>query len=379
LIIYRQYGRLNLTYSRQIRQFGRNLVGKIIGMRPEKLPVRFCNSGDHVMKARCDKTKLAILKVLQRLGGPAGSTRIMEELIALGIDLQPRTVRFYLGQLDAEGLTRFVSRRQGREITGQGAEELEHANVVEKIGFVAARVDSLGYRMSFDLTSGTGTIITNVAIVHKGVLSIVLREVHRIFAKGLTMGYRMALAHEGETLAGVKVPPKHVAIGTVCSVTINGILLDCGVPVTSRYGGLVELDGGQPQRFVQLIDYQGTTLDPLEIFIKANMTQVHKCAETNRGIIGASFREVPSVALSDVRRIRQDIMRHGLDGILSIGKPNLPLLDMPVAEGRAGMIVIGGLNPIAALYESGVRLSICSLVGLEEIDRFVPYQDLTSG
>jgi len=301
----------------------------------------------------------------------------MEELTAFGIDLQPRTVRFYLGQLDGEGLTRFVSRRQGRELTALGAEELTHANVIEKIGFVAARVDSLGYRMSFDLASGTGTIITNVAVLHKGVLAIALREIHRIFAKGLTMGYRMALAHEGETLAGVKVPPKHVAIGTVCSVTLNGVLLHCGIPVTSRYGGLVELDGGGPRRFVQLIDYQGTTLDPLEIFIKANMTQVHACAQTNHGIIGASFREVPSVALGDIRRIRQDIVRHGLDGILTTGKPNLPLLDMPVAEGRTGMIVIGGLNPIAALYETGLRLSVLSLAGLEDIERFVPYQELT--
>lgn len=329
------------------------------------------------MKARCDRIKLAILKVLQCLGGPAGSTRIMEELTAMGIDLQPRTVRFYLGLLDEEGLTRFVSRRQGRELTDEGAEELAHANVVDKIGFVAARVDSLGYRMSFDLASGTGTIITNVAVIHKGVLAMALREVRRVFVKGLTMGYRMALAHEGEKLAGFTVPPKHVAIGTVCSVTMNGILLDQGIPVTSRYGGLVELDGGVPQRFVELIDYQGTTLDPLEILIKANMTQVHKCTQTNRGIIGVSFREVPSVALGDIRRIRQEMVRHGLDGTLMIGKPNLPLLDLHVAEGRTGMLVIGGLNPIAALYETGVRLSVLSLAGLEDISRFVPYQDLT--
>jgi repressor of nif and glnA expression len=68
--------------------------------------------------------------------------------------------------------------------------------------------------------------------------------------------------------------------------------------------------------------------------------------------------------------------RFGLAGILAIGHPNQPLLDIPVAEWRTGIIVIGGLNPIAALHESGGHVAIQSLAGLEQFSRFQLFQTL---
>jgi repressor of nif and glnA expression len=71
------------------------------------------------MRDKSDKTKAAILKALHDIDGPAGASRINEALAGGGLNLQPRTVRFYLLQLDRDGLTRFVSRRRGRELTEQ--------------------------------------------------------------------------------------------------------------------------------------------------------------------------------------------------------------------------------------------------------------------
>jgi len=42
-----------------------------------------------------------------------------------------------------------------------------------------------------------------------------------------------------------------------CSVTINGIFLKAGIPVTSRFGGVVEIVDGKPERFISLISYEG--------------------------------------------------------------------------------------------------------------------------
>ncbi len=327
------------------------------------------------MNARSDKTKLAILKALQELDTTAGASRILERLAAMGYNLRPRTVRFYLLQLDREGMTRFISRRRGRELTPQGRDELAHANVVEKIGFIAARVDALGYRMSFRLARGEGTIITNVALLDRRILALAIKELRTVFAAGYGMGTRVAFALEGERLADMVVPAQTVAVATVCSVTLNGVMLHAGIPVTSRYGGLVEVRNGEPVRFVELIDYAGTTLDPLEAFIMAGMTRVRECAQGGSGIIGASFREVPSVALEDVQRIRKDLEQAGLAGILAVGRPNRPLLDVPVAEGRTGIVVIGGLNPVAAVHEAGVRLTLTSLSGLEDYRRFLPFEE----
>lgn len=318
--------------------------------------------------------KLAILRALQEMDGPAGAARIMQNLSSEGAGLQPRTIRYYLLQMDREGLTKPVSRRMGRELTAKGRDELAHANIIDKVGFIASRIDALGYRMTFRNSTGAGTIITNVATIEKGYLVRALEYMNPVFARNLGMGTRLAIAREGGQLAGFKVARGTVMLGTVCSVTVNGIMLSERVPVTSRFGGLVEMRDWKPVRFVELIEYRGTTIDPLEFFINAGMTRVRDCARTGTGVLGASFREIPSVAAEDVRRIRAEMEKHGLGGIVAIGRPNQPLLDIPVAEGRSGMIVLGGLNPIAALHEAGVRVSIQSLAGLEDFGSFVPFQ-----
>lgn len=327
------------------------------------------------MSDRTNRAKVAILRALRELDGPAGAARIMRKLGSAGVDLQPRTIRFYLMQLDAEGMTRIVSRRQGREITEHGIEELCHANVTEKIGFIAAKVDTLGYRMSFNNVAGEGTIIANMTLVDERILTMVLREMERVFAARMGMGTQMCVLRPGRRLGNSLVPDGSVGIGTVCSVTANGILLNEGIPVTSRFGGLIEMRDGKAVRFVELIEYRGTTLDPLEAFIRAGMTRVRECARTGSGLIGASFREVPAAAVDEVRGIRKAMEKRGLGGILVVGDPSRPLLDIPVAEGRAGMIVVGGLNPIGAAHEAGIRLAMVSLAGLEDFETFMNYEE----
>jgi repressor of nif and glnA expression len=190
------------------------------------------------------------------------------------------------------------------------------------------------------------------------------------------MGTKLAVVREGERFGSTIVPPDRVALGTVCSVTANGILLKQGIPVTSRFGGLMEIKDGKLSRFVALIDYNGSTLDPLEVFIRGDMTRVRDCVRTGDGVIGVSFREIPAAAVSDVRQIKKEMDRQGLDGILAIGAPNQPLFHVPVGEGRAGLIVAGGLNPIAALREAQADVDFHSLSEVEDISRFADFNAL---
>jgi repressor of nif and glnA expression len=320
--------------------------------------------------------KHTILKVLHEIHAPAGAARIQERLRAAGVNLQPRTVRFYLLQLDREGLTQPVSRRAGRSLTEQGRQELAHANIAEKVRFVASRIDSLVYRMTYDSRAVAGTIVSNLAFIPKHYLVRALEDMRLVFARRFSMGNKLAIIREGETFGSTTVPAGRVALGTVCSVTANGILLKQGIPVTSRFGGLMEIKDGKPSRFVALIDYNGSTLDPLEAFIRAGMTRVCDCVRTGDGVIGVSFREIPAAAVSDVRRIKKEMERQGLDGILAIGTPNQPLFHVPVGEGRAGLIVAGGLNPIAALREAQADVDFHSLAEVEDISRFADFNAL---
>jgi repressor of nif and glnA expression len=322
------------------------------------------------MARRVDHVRSAILNVLLDHGKPLGAARLATLLKGVGIDLRPRSVRFHLLRLDAEGLTRRVSRRAGREVTAAGRDEAARANVLRKLGFVAARVDVLTYRMSFSLRASSGTVVANVATVRRRDLPRAMPQIEPVFRAGLTMGSKLAVVDGGESFGGLTSSATEALLGTVCSVTVNGLLMKEGIPVTSRFGGLLEMRGGEPVRFVELIEYRGTTIDPLEIFILAGKTSVLECAATGNGTVGAGFREFPSDALQAVRQAQRAMARRGLGGIVAVGEPSRPLLEIPVSEGRTGMIVMGGMNPYAALHESGIPLSIHSLAGLEDLARF---------
>jgi len=316
-----------------------------------------------------------ILNVLHDAGKPLGGTRIAQKLQEFGFDMSQRTVRYYLKKMDQDGLTRNLGKK-GRKITSKGEEELKSAFVIEKVGFVASKIDTLTYQMSFSLRKQKGKVILNLSTIDKQYLSKAIQQIQLVFRAGLGMGRFVFLGLPGTRVEMRTIEDGKVAIGTVCSVTINGILLNEGIHTTARFGGLLELVEGRPFRFTELINYDGTSIDPLEIFIKSGMTSVRQAFLNGNGKIGASFREFPSVALPLVEKIRKKLDKIGLGGILVIGKPGRPLLEIPVSEGRVGMIVSGGLNPLAAVEESGITTENIAMRTLFEFEQLIPFWEL---
>ncbi len=316
---------------------------------------------------------IAILRVLSNARRPLGSSQIAEHLEAFGIHLNHRTVRYYLSMTDAQGLTRKASGRLGRTITPAGEEELHDALVVDKVGLVSSRMDALAYRMNFSLKKRVGQVVLNISLVDSPRLFEALDLMVPVFEKNLGMGQYLTLAEPGTELGEFRVPPGKTAIGTICSVALNGLLIHAGIPVTSKFGGLLEIYRGAPYRFTEIIHYDGSSLDPLEIFIKGHMTKVSDAVRTGRGRIGASFREIPAAALADLRKLLKQLEEVGLGALLAVGKPNQPLLDIPVVEGRVGIIVAGGLNPVAAVEEGGIPTENLAMGTLFEFRDLIPY------
>ncbi|MFA6451009.1 MAG: NrpR regulatory domain-containing protein [bacterium] len=325
------------------------------------------------MYDRSKKLETEILKILKKATKPVGSTFITEELAVSGIDTNERTVRFHLRRLDEEGLTRKVSRRTGRIITERGMTELEGVNIMGRLGFIVSKIDGLSYNMDFDLVKGEGAVVMNFSLLPAEHLLRALDEIEMAFASGLGMGKMALIKKPGEKIGNSVVPEGKIGIGTVCSVTLNGVLLKLGVPVLSRFGCLIRMENGQPVCFTEMVDYLGTTVDPLEVFLRAGMTSVGEASRGRSGVIGASFREVPIVAGNGIETIHKKLDRLGLAGIIAVGKPNQPLLNMPVNEGMIGIAVVGGLNPIAAVHETGIpteSAALHSLVSYSELDSF---------
>ncbi len=313
-----------------------------------------------------------ILRVLAEADRPLGSTNIAAELQLSGVNLRQRMVRYYLHLTDGLGLTQNHG-RAGRSITTAGIERLRRVVAVEKVGFISARVDELSYRMTFDLSAREGTVVLNVSSLAAADLPKAARLIGETLAAGLGMGGLVALRREGGEIAGVRVERGEVAIGTVCSVTLNGAFRAAGIPIGSRFGGLLEIRDGKPDHFTHVIHYDGTTIDPVEIFLKGRMTRVRRAVNSGNGTIGASFREIPVAALSAATALIKRLAAIGLlGGFHVIGRPGQPLLEIPVPQGRVGLIVPAGLNAMAAVEESGIDTRNVAMAELHEYRDLVP-------
>ena len=125
-----------------------------------------------------------------------------------------------------------------------------------------------------------------------------------------------------------------------------------------------------PTRFTEIIEYGSTSLDPAEIFIKGKMTNVLGAVRTGSGKVLASFREVPIACLGKVEEILGQLAEIGLCGTMIFGEPNQPTLQMPVSNGYVGLVILAGLNPLAAVEEAKIdtiNTSLCDIMQFSEL------------
>jgi repressor of nif and glnA expression len=322
-----------------------------------------------------DGKRLAILRILREKNEALSSETITRLLLKRGFKLTERTVRFHLLKTDESGLTEIVYKK-GRQITKKGITELSKTHVIEKVGFFTAKIDQMIYRMSFKLSRLKGTVVGNVSYIKRSDLKKAVPLMKGVFKSGYAMGCLLTLFKSVEQAGEVFIPEGHVGIGTVCSVTLNGVLLSHGIPVTSRFGGLLEIIDHVPERFVEIIMYDGTTVDPLEVFIKSCMTNYTGAINNGNGQIGAGFREIPMGTEKKVLPIIKRLEKAGLGGFLKIGWSGQSLLGIPINEGRVGMVLIGGLNPVAILEEHGIKVHSKALSCLIDYKRLFSYEKL---
>jgi hypothetical protein len=322
-----------------------------------------------------ERKVISILKVLSESSEPLGSTNIARELESHGVYLSERTVRYHLRIMDERGFTRPLG-RDGRSITHEGLEELKNALAPEQIGFVIERINLLAYQTSFDPRTRTGQVPINTSLFSAARFRDALEAMKEAFAGGFAVTDLVATAQPGEKLGDVVIPEGQVGFATVCSAVVNGVLLKSGVPTDSKFGGILEMRNGQPRRFVAIINYAGTSLDPSEAYIRARMTSVRRAAATGTGRILANFREIPAPARPMVEAIVADLKRSGIGGVLLLGEASEPLCQIPVGLNKIGMVLLGGLNPVAAAEEAGIEAENISESGTIDFRQLVSYREL---
>jgi repressor of nif and glnA expression len=325
--------------------------------------------------ADTEKKLLMILKVLSESYEPLGSTAIARKLEERGLSLSERTVRYHLKIADERGYTRPMG-RDGRMITERGMEELREALAPEQLGFIQDKLELLAFNTTFDPKTRSGLLPINTSLFDKKVFPDAVRAMRDAFKAGLCVSQLVAVAREGQKLGDVVIPDGKVGLATVCSVIVNGVLLKHGVPVDSRFGGVLEIKNSKPKRFVAIINYGGTSLDPSEQYIRARMTSVCQAATIGNGKILANFRELPAPARPIVEQVVAELKEAGMDGVYALGNTSEPVCQISVGTNRIGMALLGGLNPVAAAVESGIEVENAAESGLLSYQELISYREL---
>ncbi len=325
-----------------------------------------------------EQKKFYILKALGDSEKPLGSRAIATQLQKFGIRLDESAVRYHLRLMDEKGLTGMIRHRDGRIITEYGRTELKRALVSDKVGLAMSRIETLAFGTDFDPDTLTGSLPVNISFFHRTDFKKALGVMNSVFQAGFSVSDRVLAADEGERMGELIVPPGMVGFATVCSIAINGALLKAGVPVNSKFGGVLQMRNHRPLRFVELIYYTGSSMDPSEIFIRAGMTKVSQVHETGDGEILANFREIPAVCQTLTSEIASKLEKAGIGGIILMGDVSKPVCEIPVDVNRVGVVLIGGLNPVAAAREAGIESESHAMSTLVTYDSLVKFSEVYS-
>ncbi len=314
---------------------------------------------------------IEILRILYENNEPIGARLIADRINERGYAIGERGVRYHLRILDERGLTKRQG-YDGRIITERGINELNNALVGDRVGFIINRIEKLIYDTTFDLKTMQGDVIINTSVIDKDDFDKTMEILRHVVYNGYSISPYIKLIEEGTITSDIKIPEGKIGIATMCSITVDGILMKTGIPVNTKYGGILDVKDRKPRQFDDIIVYSGTTIDPMRIFISKKMTRVLDAVETGSGRLLANLREIPASSVLEASKVLELVTDAGIASIAEIGKPGKSVLNAPVDAGKVGVVVYAGVNAVAAVEESGIKVEthpISTIIDFKELKK----------
>ncbi len=242
--------------------------------------------------------------------------------------------------------------------------------------FIISRIENMMYEVTFDPLKRNGKIIVNISIVNESDFKKVIGFIRQAVNSGLSVSPYIKIIREGEKFGNLTIEKGKVGLATTCSITIDGVLLKAGVPVKPKFGGVVEIIEGSPLRFTEILSYDSTTIDPLDVLMSQELTSVSEMINTGSGKILANLREAPMTSRDKIERVLESLVEAGFSCILELGEPNNDILGVKVGRDKLGIVVIGGMNPMALIQENGIYIDTQEMSKLLDIEEMIHIDEL---
>ena len=323
------------------------------------------------MPDETDRKMIEILRILADQNKVLGAKTIAEELKRKGYNLGERAVRYHMRILDEKGFTERIG-YAGREITEKGLKELEKGLIYDQVDFAFSKFEGMIYKTSLDPIEGKGAVIVNTSsfVDDQNVVDII----KEVFNKGIAVSPYVKFNDSGSD-EEQSSENNEIMLNTICGTTIDGMLLNNGIPVIPQYGGLVKVEDYTPKRFTELISYKETSMTPIEAFTAKEITSVLDVAREGTGLLPANFRIIPAVARDNAINLFKQFQKIGITGLLKIGKSGEPVLGVPVDDDMVGIAITGGIAPLCAAKEAGCSVNIKlaeNIMEFGDMERLVP-------
>ena len=306
---------------------------------------------------------IEILRILNEQDKPTGSKLIADELRNKGFNLGERAVRYHMQILDEKGFTERMG-YSGRRITNLGREKLEKGLIYDQVDFIYSRFEEMIYLTDFNYMTQEGNVVVNTSTIYNEESIDIIK---RVIESGLSVSPYV-------NLNTVSAEDK-INITTLCGTTIDGVLLNEGIPSQPQYGGLLKIEDYKPIKFTELISYKKTSVTPLDAFATQGFTSVLDVVDDGNGIIPANFRLIPGIGRPKAVDTINKLRKIGIGGVIGISDEGKDILGIPVPEGMVGIAVVGGVTPFCAVQESNQNIDIKIA---EEIRDFKTLSPLTS-
>lgn len=323
------------------------------------------------MPDETDRKMIEILRILADHDKVLGAKTIAEELKRKGYNLGERAVRYHMRILDEKGFTERIG-YAGREITEKGLKELDKGLIYDQVDFSFSKFEGMIYQTSLNPDNLKGTVIVNTSsIIYDEKVVDIIKEV---FSKGIAVSPYVKISDMNSNKGSDE---KEVRLDTICGTTIDGMLLNEGIPVIPQYGGLVKVEDYVPMRFTELIAYKKTSMTPLDAFTAKEMTSVLSVAREGNGMIPANFRIIPASARDRAVELFKKLEKIGIYGLLKIGESGESVLGVPVVDDMAGIAITGGISPLCAAKEAGCSVNIKlaeNIMEFRELKKMTPVE-----
>lgn len=337
------------------------------------------------MAAELDRRAYDVLRLVDR-HGPIGSIQLVELLRLRGYDIEDRTIRLKLAELDSLGLTEKVPGK-GRQLTESGRKELEQGDVDGRLEQIRARIATLTSRVSYDPIANKGMLVASSAFLDADAVGDALGLVERL--ESLPFGpIPVSLEETADT------EPGDYRLLAPSSITLDGVLLARGIDTTLSTAGVLEYTpttettgddvdesdadyGGRIVRYVDVINGEGSSIDVISLLIQANRSDVTSLLESGEsGLLIGDDREFTVNRYEETRDLTLTT-RAELGGVVDFRRPR----EQEVFSNGGSTWAFGSLTyvgtgelTLAALHEYGLSTDWETLYGTVQRTRLEPVQ-----